>query len=327
MSSPQNLSWENFKATIFVHGQQRVHRIADSPSIEIFGDGLLNRIGLWLETESDTAIPPELSKLAFMTTRIFKDKDRTLLEIATTSDSLQREFYHFAVAVAEREVVDKRSAIEAVSLELRCFTDLLEEKSIMGTERQLGLLGELLFLERLIEKKGRVALDAWLGPISEPHDFRIEASEFEIKTTMSPHRIHTIHGTEQMVPSKGCSLYLVSVLLGPIGASIGFSLSDKIEQISNQLAQEPLRLSQFSTALERCGFRAADRAHYGRRFSMRRPMGLVPVDGSFPKITRLTIQDALGPVASRVESLQYDVNVEGLEHEDGTAEFKAVIPS
>jgi hypothetical protein len=33
----------------------------------------------------------------------------------------------------------------------------------------------------------------------------------------------------------------------------------------------------------------------------------------------------LGPLATRVEALQYDVNVEGLEHEDGTVEFDAAI--
>src|SRR5271156_1500317 len=67
--------------------------------------------------------------------------------VQATTDSLQREFYHFAAAVAERVIVDKRSATEAVSLELQCFTDLLEEKSILGPERQIGLLGEILFLE------------------------------------------------------------------------------------------------------------------------------------------------------------------------------------
>jgi hypothetical protein len=327
MSSPRHLSWENFRATVFLHGQQRVHRISDSPFVEIFGDGVLNRIGIWLETESGTPIPPELSKLAFITTRTFEDKDRTLLEVATATDSLQREFYHFAAAVAERVTVDKRSAIDAVSLELLCFTDLLQEKSILGPERQIGLLGELLFLERLMEKNGTSALDAWLGPISEPHDFRIDGTEFEVKTTVSPHRIHTIHGTEQVVPSNGCSLYLVSVLLGPAGASTGFSLSEKFEQLSVRLGLEPLRLNQFNTALERCGFRRAECAHYGRRFAMRRPLGLVPLDSDFPAITRPKLQVALGPVASRVESLQYDVNVEGLEHDDGTTEFAAVIPS
>jgi hypothetical protein len=326
MSSPHHLSWENFRSTVFVRGQQRVHRVTDSPYIEVFGDGIHNRIGIWLEVASDTAIPSEMSKLAFITSRTFNQKGRVLLEVATSTTSINRQFYHFAIAVAERVIVEKCAPIDAVGLELQCFTDLLEEKSLLGLERQLGLLGELIFLERLVGKGGIGALDSWLGPMGEPHDFRFQALEFEVKTTVSPHRIHTIHGTEQLVPSKGCSLYLVSVLLGPAGVGDGFSLVDKIAQLSGQFALVPARLSQFTTALQACAFSDADRGHYTRQFAMRRPMGLVRVDNNFPALTRPTIQSALGPLAPRIESLQYDVSVEGLEYEDGTVEFNAVIP-
>lgn len=326
MSPPHHLSWENFRSTVLIPGQQRVHRVTNSPYIEVFGDGVLNRVGIWLQTARATAIPPELLKLTFISARIFKQKGRILLEIATSVTSLQRQFYHFAVAVAERVIVEKRLPADAASLEIQCFTDLLEEKSLLGPERQIGLLGELLFLERVLGSEGVGALDAWLGPKGEPHDFRLQKREFEVKTTVSPHRIHTIHGTEQLVPSKGCSLYLVSVLLGPGGAGDGFSLSEKIEQLAGKFAQVPARLTQFAAALESCGFRNADRGHYLRRFAMRRPMGLVRVDKKFPALTRPSIQGALGQLASRIESLQYDVSVEGLECEDGTARFSAVVP-
>ena len=325
MSAPDHLSWENFRSTVFVRGQQRVHRVTDSPCIEVFGDGVGNRIGIWLEISPGTVVPPELSKLALIRTRTVHQKGRDFLEVATATPSLQRQFYHFAVAVAERVIVEKRPAIEAVSLELQCFTDLLEEKPILGIERQIGLVGELLFLERLIDKRGLSALDAWLGPIGEPHDFRLEAREFEVKTTVSPHRIHTIHGMEQLVASQGCALYLVSVLLGPSGASKGFSLSEKVAELSARFASVAARLNQFTAALESCGFRDSDSGQYTRRFAVRRPMGLVRVDESCPAITRPVIQAALGPLATRIESLQYDVSVEGLEREDGTAEFEAAV--
>jgi hypothetical protein len=129
------------------------------------------------------------------------------------------------------------------------------------------------------------------------------------------------------VPSKGCSLYLVSVLLGPAGADDGFSLSEKIEQLRDRFGPVTARLKQFTAALESCGFRQADSEHYLRRFAIRRPMGLVRVDKKFPALTRPSIQGALGQLASRIESLQYDVSVEGLESEDGTAGFSAIVPS
>jgi hypothetical protein len=327
MNSSRYLLWENFKSTVFVQGQQRVHRVTDSPFIELFGDGITNRVGILLEILPGAAIPPELSRLAFVSTRTFDQDGRVILEVSTANPSLQRHFYHFAVAVTERMLVEKKAATDAISLELHCFANLLEEKSSLGPEQRLGLLGELIFLEKLILKIGGGALDSWLGPLGEPHDFRFQDREFEVKTTLSPHRVHTINGPEQLVPSAACSLYIVSVLLGPAGASDGFSLADKVMGLSSQLSVFPGRVDRFSAVLKACGFRSEDSAEYSRRFAMRRQIGLVPVDSNFPAITRLTIQAALGKLAPRVESLQYDVSVEGLEQEDGTDEFEAVMPS
>ena len=135
--------------------------------------------------------------MTFITTQVFKQKGRTLLEIATSAASLQRQFYHFAVAVAERVIVEQRQPVDAAGLEFQCFADLLEEKLLLGPERQLGLLGELLFLERLVGTGGVVALDAWLGPMGEPHDFRLQKREFEVENDRisSPNSHHSWHGT------------------------------------------------------------------------------------------------------------------------------------
>jgi hypothetical protein len=321
MSAPRSLSWDNFKSTVFVPGQQRVHRVADSPYIEVFGDGISNRVGVWLEIMPGTIVPPDVLKLASIRTRIFNQSGRSLLEIATSNLSLYRHFYHFALAVSERILVDKCSSVEAVSTELQCFGELFEEKSLLGVERQLGLLGELLVLERFLLKRGGSALDGWLGPMGEPHDFRFDSREYEAKTTISPRRVHTINGPEQLVPSTGCSLLIVSVMLGPAGAGHGFSLAEKVDQLSGEFAHTAPRKERFLAALSACGFRDEDRTHYERRFAMRRPLAIVPVDGSFPAITRFTIQNVLGELAPRIESLRYEVSIEGLELEDGTPEF------
>jgi hypothetical protein len=321
MNARRPLSWENFRSTVFIPGQQRVHRVADSPYIEVFGDGISNRVGIWLEIASRTTIPPDILKLAFIKARTFNQSGRSLLEIATTSPALFRHFYHFAVAVSERILVDKCSSADAVSTELQCFGQLFEETSLLGLERQLGLLGELLVLERFLLKRGESALDGWLGPMGEPHDFRFNSFEYEVKTTISPHRVHTINGPEQLVPSAGCSLFIVSVMLGPAGAEHGFSLTEKVDQLYKGFAHNGQLGERFSAALSSCGFRILDKAHYQRKFALRRPWAIVPVDGNFPAITRSTIQNALGELAPRIESLRYDVSIEGMEVEDGKLDF------
>lgn len=326
MTSPQQLSWQNFLSTVFVPGQQRVHRVIVAPLIELFGDGIANRVGLWLEIPPDAGIPPELERLALITTRTFSREGGVVLEIATSARSLHRQFYHFAVAVAERVVVEKRPTIEAVLLELQSFADLFEAQAMLGIERQIGLLGELLFLERLIENIGESALESWIGPTPEPHDFRVEAREFEVKTTLSSARIHTINGMEQLIPSHGCSLYMVSILLGPVGVGGGFSLSEKVTQLEERFSSNPSRLRQLRNALEDSGFPEVNRSQYTRRFTLRRPFSLIAINETFPAVTRRTLEGGLGLLAARIESLRYDVNAEGMGHEEGTPEFDAVIP-
>ena len=148
MTVPRHMSWENFRSTVLVSGQQRVHRVTESPLIELFSDGTMNRIGILVETPGSTTVPPEVSRLTFINARTVNRTGRLFLEVSTAATALHRQFYHFAVAVSERVIVEKLPAAEAVALELKCFTDLLAEKAVLGIEQQIGLIGELIFLDR-----------------------------------------------------------------------------------------------------------------------------------------------------------------------------------
>ncbi len=324
MSALKHLSWDNFCSTVLVSGQQRVHRIAEDPLIEVFYDGVDGRIGVVLEIPPKTAIPSALCLLSSVSTRTYDRSGTPLLEIATATASLHRQFYHFAVAVAERITVEARSATDAVDLELQSFGVLFEQKSILGIEKQLGLLGELLFLEKLLNR-GVSAIDAWIGPQGEAHDFRLAGREFEVKCASSARRIHTIHGIDQLIPSPNCSLYLISVLVAPAGAQTGFSLVDKVRTITLAVSGDAAKVETFERSLRLTGYYHQDGPFYGRRYISRRPMGLVPVDGSFPAVTRNVINSGLGPLASRIGALNYEVNVEGLETEDESQAFNSAL--
>ena len=326
MKKPDYMTWENVCSTIVVPGEQRRYKVSSNPRIDLFWDGAAKRMGLWLEIAPTTVLPSELLKLSFISSDIVAVGSRKFLEIATVSKPLRRQFYHFAVAVSERMISGSMSATDAVASELQCFADLLAELPLLGVERQIGLLGELLFLEKLALIHGAKILDSWGGPQGEPHDFRVDDHEFEVKTTVAPKRVHIIHGSEQLVPSKGCSLYLLSVLLGPPGSSAGFSLSGKVRDLKQLFAVDKLRLGRFVAALEKVGLRKADLPHYLRKYSLRRALAVIPVDKKFPALTRPVVQQSLGALALRIDSLQYAVNVEGLEREEGTPQFSIAVP-
>lgn len=327
MNRPAFLSWENFCASIIVDGEQRTHRVSDSPRVDFFWDGSTKRIGLWLETDQSTVLSPTLLKFVFVQLAIVKVESRHFLEIAATSKALRRQFFHLGVAITERMLSGRVTAIEAVTAELHCFADLLAEHLALGVERQIGLLGELIFLERLVVSKGAYMLNCWVGPDAEPHDFRLEAREFEVKTTVAPKRVHIIHGGEQLVASNGCALFVLSILLGPPDGPSGFSLASKVRDIERLLAGDAARARRFREALESVGLKYSDLAQYDRKFSLRRALAIVPVGTDFPALTRPVIQKAIGPSSHRVESLQYTVNIEGLEQEDGTEQFAAAVLS
>lgn len=322
---PPHLSWENFRASVCVNGERRVHRVSISPLVEIYSDGTSQRIGLWAETAAGTVVPEEILRLASISIKVFQRGGRTLLDVSGASPALHRQFYYFALAVSGRILGESRSAVDAVELELGCFEDLLGEKPLLGIERQIGLLGELLVLERLIRRSGSAMVGAWNGPWREPHDFRIGPREFEVKSTVDPHRIHTIHGVEQLVPSAGCSLYLVSVMLGPLGAEEGFSLADKAAEVAALVSRAAEHRDRFAAGLEACGFQIPDQIHYRRKFALRRPLAIAQVDKRFPAVTRPGIEKLLGARASRIESIQYEVNIEGIAVEEGHRTFPQVL--
>ena len=322
------MSWENFSKAIMVEDEQRTYRVSESPRIDFFWDGQRKCVGFLLETSADTVLAPELVKLAIIAMDVVKKENVHFLKITTTSTALRRQFYHFAVAVSERLLSEKRSALDAVTIELECFDDLLAERPVLSRERQIGLLGELLFLDRLIQCGGVQMLDGWVGPQNEPHDFRFDMREFEVKTTIAPRRIHIVNGTEQLIASKDCTLFIFSIVLGPPDglASSNFSLADKVRDVESRFVADSTRRRRFNEALEIVGIRTADLVHYGHKYSLRRPLAVIPVDDQFPALTRSTIQQAFGPLFQRIESIQYAVNVEGLEYEEGTSQFSNAIP-
>jgi hypothetical protein len=324
MSRLKVLSWENFLKTVLIRGQQRLHRVSEKPLIEIFSDAESGRLGVWIETPQGTEIPPDLQSLELIRTSVLEKHGRPVLEVFTTAPRLHRHFYYFAMTVAERIVGEQLSSVGAVRAELGSFSDLLEVRALLSPERQTGLVGELLFLEHLVDRRGIAASDAWIAP-REPRDFRLGRHEFEVKTTVTARRIHTIHGLEQLVPSEGCSLFVVSILLGPPGSAEGFTLPELVNKLRLALAADTQRSEVLNSTLKGSGYRNEDAIHYSKRYVLRRPLALVPVNEQFPAITRPSVQTALGALASRIESVQYEVNVEGLEHEPGSAVYESAL--
>ena len=326
MKQQIHLSWDNFLTSIYVSGQQRVHCVSSSPEINIFGDGIRDQIGIWLEVPDGLHIPDEFRRLSFLSVRSVSHNGKEMLEIACLSSEINRQFYVFAITLADRVLQSRESPIEAFANELVSFASLAKEKLLLSIEKQIGLLGELLVLERMILSEGPLATEAWVGPQGEPHDFKVGNLEFEVKTTSGTRRIHRVSNLAQLMPSLGCSLFFLSVVLGPGGKDNGFSLATKIETIERLLKENAECLKRFVRNMEALGYESAYHAQYSRVFALRRPLAIIPVGDGFPVITLKTLNLAMGEIAHRIDHLEYDVNVEGLEYEEGSTVYTTVFP-
>ncbi|MFF8626210.1 PD-(D/E)XK motif protein [Streptomyces werraensis] len=91
----------------------------------------------------------------------------------------------------------------------------------LGPEQLAGLFGELLVLDRLLERDPG-AHRLWAGPKGHRHDFSTGLDAVEVKTAVEPSvRKPRIHGLDQLEPPQDGSLHLVWVALHRMTASGG----------------------------------------------------------------------------------------------------------
>ena len=97
-------------------------------------------------------------------------------------------------------------------------------------ESVLGLLGEMIVAERLVEQDAD-ALKCWLGPGGERHDFRSSVNALEVKTLSRPAASEiSISSLDQLLPLANGRLILVVVWLDQAaeGATTVGAVADRI---------------------------------------------------------------------------------------------------
>ena len=95
------------------------------------------------------------------------------IELFATDPEVFEPFYAFLLDVANRLQISGEAPEAAVTEALAAWRRMLAAPTLMGDDPQTGLLGELWILERLMLGMGTEAFDAWTGPKSEAHDFRL----------------------------------------------------------------------------------------------------------------------------------------------------------
>lgn len=173
------------------------------------------------------------------------------------------EFGTAAAAIAA-ELLRRRAAssesLPEVFSRVEDFVALVLRRVLMPPDFVLGLVGELLVLDELLQAMGDRARAGdptalWRGWAQQSRDFVLGAVSLEIKTTGLQTSRHQVHGLEQVEPGRfdgGCTEQLFLGSLGLRRAAAGaYSVSELTTRILDKLGGDNGPNSRQTRFLER----------------------------------------------------------------------------
>jgi hypothetical protein len=210
-------------------------------------------------------------------------------ELSAHSTAFKAVFVELAARLI-RDVCNESSAssgILAVARRLSIWARFFDarENDGLSRSRQLGLLGELICLQRLCGiMEPCAAVSAWTGPIGTPHDFQTTAGAIEAKlsTSSTPERVRITSERQlddSIVPWLG-----LFVVLTQESASGATSVPQSVDQVRTVIAgAAPGASPLFEERLLSAGYVDSDRAEYEIRVVVR-SADFLHVRGDFPRL-------------------------------------------
>jgi len=183
----------------------------------------------------------------------------------------------------------------------------LDTEKVMSIKSIIGLFGELLLLDHLVNVKKIKALDYWVGPNGNRHDFEFSHHSIEVKSTTvkNSNEIH-VNGVTQLEPYPGKSVAILRIKLEL--EPNGISLPELIKKMKDA---KSLNSEKFSEKLAKYGYQEAKEQLYTDICFQPIEFQIIPVDSKFPRITAKSLLE-IDP-AARIKEIEYTVNVAGLE--------------
>lgn len=206
-------------------------------------------------------------------------------------------------ALGTHESLNQRGLLQLFLQRIRAWQAFMQRSSdhVLGPEAELGLVGELLFIQDLLGTNllPHDAVEAWRGPLDEVHDFQLGGGSFEVKATLEKGRFPvSISSLEQLDDSLRHPLFLVATRL-ELNAN-GSTLPEFVKQIREMLRGERGAAFLFDTRLLNAGYLDLMAGHYTRRFHPVEKR-IMRVRNSFPRILREMVSKAVLDAHYRID--------------------------
>lgn len=252
---------------------------------------------------------PDLAKLQNIRFEPMYVDGREVARITVRVDQNIHGAYGLLAVIADELQVAKSPLAAAVAAGVDQYREMLVARRGLTPEEEVGLVGELMFLNFLIHTVGAgPAIGAWQGPGAEEHDFVFADIDLEVKTTMSERRRHVISGLTQLIPRPDAALALLSIQVTRAGGSGGATLPGHVAQVRTLAGGY---VTELDLLLAVVGWNIDDADLYSTRWTSRSTPRAYLVEKSFPAITAEALA-AVVPNAGLLSDVSYRVDVTDL---------------
>lgn len=199
------------------------------------------------------------------------------------------------IALLEKHV-DTKNIADKIIQRLLKWKRLFTSKNDFGLEKQMGLFGELHFLNETMKRLGfKDTLCAW---VLDKQDFLFENSAVEIKTHLTLKSSKIAISSAEQLDSKKERLYLVVYALTQ--NTYGHGVEDMVKEIEGNVEDSQLVMLFYAKLFER-GYKSNPDEIY--RFKIDKK-SIYEVSRSFPKITPSGIDARISSVKYTIDLLQ-----------------------
>jgi len=306
--------WENHKPTGEIIIKTRIDEI---PHLNCFA--ATNHITgqhLYIMAVAKNVAIPELKNYRFKGVEIYtlqsETENKIELYIYLIDNDLKDIFSLFIQNILEEieKSVTESEAIRTTLNVVSKWKKLFDKINFNGLslEQQKGLIGELLFLNTLLNNEKPIAntVNTWTGAEQDfqAKDFTLGTVGVEVKFTASKQPRIKVSNERQLDAENLSDLFLILYSTEAVKDN-GISLNSIVEQTRQKISTEEER-SLFNAKLQLNGYFDNDKEHYGRMYSLKRTFVFV-VTSDFPKIVK-------GQLPLGIYDTSYSIEISAVEN-------------
>lgn len=305
--------WENHKSTGDIIIKTRIDEI---PYLNCFA--ATNHITgqhLYIMAVATNVTIPELKNYRFKGVEIYalpiEGENETELYIYLLDNELKDIFSLFIQNILEdiEKCITESEAIKTTLNVVSKWKKLFDKINFNGLslEQQKGLIGELLFLNTLLDNDKTFvnAVNTWTGSEQDfqAKDFTLGTVGVEVKFTASKQPRIKVSNERQLDAQNLSELFLLLYSTEAVKDN-GISLNSIVQQTRQRISTEEER-SIFNAKLQLNGYFDEDKEHYGRMYSLKK-MFVFKVSSDFPKIIK-------GQLPLGIYDTSYSIEISAVE--------------